>query len=97
MSICKTCGNTKCRDKQPPNEVTVFCCGGYVKLPTNADCIRAMTDEEMVAWAHKQIGCGFDYFPCGVVCDGKCKAYSTEACNAKILEWLQQPAEEVSQ
>ncbi len=63
------------------------------KPMTNADRIRAMTDEELIAWAHNQIGCGISYFPCGVVCDGECNTYSREECDDKILKWLQQPAE----
>lgn len=60
---------------------------------TNADRIREMSDEELYLWAKKQIGCGFDFFPCGVVCEGKCESYSDEDCKAKIMNWLQQPAE----
>lgn len=60
---------------------------------THADRIRAMSDEELVAWSHKQIGCGFEFFPCGIVCNGKCESYSTESCDAKILGWLKHPAE----
>ncbi len=63
------------------------------KPKTNADRIRAMSDEELYIWAKKQIGCGFDFFPCGRVCDGKCESYSEEDCKAKIMEWLKQPAE----
>lgn len=59
---------------------------------TNADRHRAMSDEELYLWAKKQIGCGFDFFPCGVVCEGKCESYSDEDCKAKIMKWLQQPA-----
>ena len=61
---------------------------------TNGDRIRAMTDEELAAWGKVQIGCGFDFFPCGVVCDGKCESYDNETCKAKILKWLQQPVED---
>jgi len=61
---------------------------------TNAAHIRAMSDEELYVWAKKQIGCGFDFFPCGVVCDGKCESFDDETCKAKIMEWLKQPAEE---
>ena len=69
-------------------------CNGSGEEPmTNADRIRGMSDEELVAWAKKQIGCGFDYFPCGVVCDGNCETYTDEECRAKIMKWLQQPAE----
>ena len=64
------------------------------KPMTNADRIRAMSDEELVKWGKVQIGCGFNSFPCGIVCDGKCESYSDEDCSAKILKWLQQPAEE---
>lgn len=65
----------------------------HAKPQTNADRIRAMSDEELYVWAKKQIGCGFDFFPCGVVCEGKCESYSDEECKAKIMEWLKQPVE----
>ena len=64
------------------------------KPMTNADRIRAMSDEELYLLAKKQIGCGFDFFPCGVVCDGKCESFDDETCKAKIMDWLKQPAEE---
>ena len=60
---------------------------------TNADRIRAMSDEKLASWAKKQIGCGAGFFPCGVVCNGKCEAHSPEACRTLIMEWLKQPAE----
>ena len=60
---------------------------------THGDQIRAMSDEELYLWAKKQIGCGFDFFPCGVVCDGKCESYSDKDCKTKIMNWLRQPAE----
>jgi hypothetical protein len=63
------------------------------KPQTNADRIRAMSDEELYIWARKQIGCGFDFFPCGIVCEGKCESYSDEECKLKIMNWLKQPAE----
>lgn len=53
-----------------------------------------MSDEELYLWAKKQIGCGFDFFPCGVVCDGKCESFDDETCKAKIMEWLKQPVED---
>ena len=71
-------------------------CGHKESFPqTNADRIRAMSDEDLYLWAKKQIGCGFDSFPCGVVCDGKCESFDDETCKAKIKAWLKQPAEEV--
>lgn len=65
----------------------------HAKPMTNGDRIRAMSDDDIVAWGRVQIGCGFDSFPCGVVCDGKCETYTSEECEAKIKKWLQQPAE----
>ena len=65
----------------------------HAKPQTNADRIRAMSDEELYIWAKKQIGCGFDFFPCGVVCEGKCNSFDNETCKAWIMEWLKQPAD----
>lgn len=61
---------------------------------SNADRFLSMTDEDMLAFAKKQIGCGFDFFPCGIVCDGKCESFDDETCRAKILKWWHQPAKE---
>ena len=67
---------------------------GHAKPMTNGDRFRALSDEELYLWARKQIGCGLDFFPCGVVCDGKCDSFDEETCKAKIMEYLKQPAEE---
>ena len=69
----------------------------HFKQKTNADRIRAMTDEGLVDFFHRQVGCGVDFVPCGVVCFGEkdCPCYTTEDCKKKIAEWLKQPAEEV--
>ena len=61
---------------------------------TRADCIRAMSDEELVTLAVRQIGGGYDWIPCGAVCNGKCEAASSDKCRARILKWLQQSAGE---
>lgn len=61
------------------------------KVITNADRLRAMSDEKLAAWARRQIGCGSDYFPCGIVCDGKCNSFDDETCQAKIMDYLKQP------
>lgn len=61
------------------------------KEMTNADRLRAMSDEELAAWARRQIGCGSDYFPCGIVCDRKCNSFDDETCQAKIMDYLKQP------
>jgi len=55
-----------------------------------------MTDEELVDFFHRQIGCGVDFVPCGVVCfgDKDCPCYTSEDCKEKIAKWLQQPVKE---
>ena len=73
----------------------IDCCDFAVEQPTNADRIRAMSDEEL---AKHLVDIGWDCHFCaehlrldneplmrGKKCDGKC----AEHC----LEWLQQPAE----
>ncbi len=61
---------------------------------TNGDRIRSMSNEDLIEWAKKQIGYGFEFFPCGIVCDGKCDTFTDEDCKAKILEWQEKPAED---
>jgi len=68
-----------------PGEVD---CWGY-KQATNADRIRAMSDEELANfipdWRHtKACKCNEHEF---IGCDNQC-----EKC---VLEWLKQPAEEI--
>ena len=50
---------------------------------TNADRIRAMSDEELAKVMERMLGCPIT---------GDCKKMS-EDCNDCWLEWLQQPAE----
>ena len=90
--LCENCVVEHCADR---NRGQVVFCSSHTTKPiqTHADRIRAMSDEELYLWAKKQIGCGFDFFPCGVVCDGKCESFDDETCKAKIMEWLRQPAE----
>ena len=105
MATCKNClhacvcfdgdDTTKYYGKEIAAGNVEQLCKNYIpkeNLRTNADRMRAMRDEELVAWSHKQIGCGFDFFPCGVVCGGNCESYSKETCDSKILKWLRQPA-----
>ena len=53
--------------------------------PSNADSIRAMSDEELADWLDKNIDCSL----CPVV-----KCITDRPCKALFLEWLKQPAEE---
>ena len=71
-------------------------CGHKTNMPqTNADKIRAMSDEELaVAISRSSI---LDL--CDIVCGGDCKAVATfnktsqQRCAEIVLDWLQQPCE----
>lgn len=76
---CCNSGATQymCKCKQPCYEIIPM---------TNADRIRAMTDEELAEWLSDD----------DRVCPPKhpnCKKY-VNSCKGCFLEWLQQPAEE---
>ena len=63
---------------------------------TNADRIRAMSDEELAS----EINQRSISTVCDIVCQGDCKAIATlnktcgDVCKEIIMKWLQQPAEE---
>ena len=83
---CENC--TKYDDCQTGSGST-WPCGAYVpKTITNADRIRAMSDEEL---AHLLMGPGtFESPVCEIGDQRKC---DTE-CEKHCVKWLQQPAEE---
>ncbi len=63
---------------------------------TNADRLRAMSDEELaIEMCQRSIST-----ICDIVCQGECKAIATlnktggKMCKEIIMKWLQQPAEE---
>lgn len=60
------------------------------KQMTNADRIRAMSDEELANALYKTVI--IEQFVCRVCCDDNCKAFSTKECVALIMDWLRQPA-----
>jgi hypothetical protein len=56
------------------------------KTQTNADRIRAMSDEELVDFLGEYKSCD--------ICDEGCEACSYHGdCNKRLLDWLKQPAE----
>lgn len=63
-------------------------CGHKAPL-TNADCIRAMSDEELAEFLRSMMNCD----SCGNMFSFKCDG-SYEHCSSVCLEWLQKPAEE---
>lgn len=63
-------------------------CGHKAPL-TNADRIRAMSDEELAELMRSMMDCD----SCGNMFSFKCDG-SYEHCSSVCLNWLQQPAEE---
>ena len=57
------------------------------KVVTNADRIRAMSDEELERFI-RNIAIHFEPW-----CDNHCKMDGDEDCNQCLANWLQQPAE----
>ena len=70
-------------------------CGGtgIVKVPvTNADRIRAMSDEELAILLCRIMDCSI----CkrNIQKDGECDNYSADGLSKAVLNWLQRPVEE---
>ena len=87
----------KCR-KFSDDTVISYCVMGPCseQEPSNADRIRAMSDEELASeMSQRSIST-----VCDIVCQGDCKAIATlnktcgDVCKEIIMKWLQQPAEE---
>ena len=90
LNLCDRCA-ADCRHERNLNEIVVGC-GMYKPPMTNADRIRAMSDEELAEFISRiEIG---DFGPQvygKTFCD-MCKGqYECDDCK---LWWLQQPAEE---
>lgn len=88
--------NGKCK-KFSDDEAISFCVFGPCKYetPSNADRIRAMSDEELaVKISHQSISS-----LCDIVCGRDCKAFPTlnktsqQRCVEIVLDWLKQPSE----
>ena len=92
MTTCKQCREfEKCKDdafingaKFDPNECAKYCTD--FEQMTNADYIRAMSDEELC----KFLG---EYKFCDICEEGCDNCTYNGDCNKRLLEWLQQPAE----
>ena len=80
---CGSCiGKTLCGE---PEDTALGCVNRVAGKPmTNADRIRAMSDEELAKIIEHELGCPVT---------GDCEKMSRD-CKACWLDWLQQPAEE---
>lgn len=76
-SACDTCIHNSCLKD------------GYEPV-TNADRIRAMTDEELAHWICKRLpSCSVETCPGAELCNG------TDGLSNGLVKWLQQPCEAV--
>ena len=57
MSLCQKCANVNCNHEIDPREVVVQC-GAFKSPMTNADKIRAMSDEELAEFLSEFKDCG---------------------------------------
>ena len=87
MSVCKHRVMDKCKKYDRPCIFNTDCFEPEEeKRMTNADLIRAMTDEELARFF---IGDSPNYCHPGLCLDG-------ETCIGCFLKWLQQPAEDIA-
>ena len=82
MTNCKDC-TTNCVYRGKDNEAR---CRSFVGTVTNADHIRAMSDEELASWFCNSVTmeCCYDTCPARHICSGD---------DNGMLKWLKQPFE----
>ena len=94
---CRICHNISCSNHG--KNVSFLGDGwkcNYIPVPTKADRIRAMSDEEITEFVCRN---GINTL-CDIICGGEGNAIASfkksgdEACKEIVMKWLQQPAEE---
>ncbi len=94
LNLCDQCA-ADCRHERNPNEIVVKC-GAYKPPMTNADRIRAMSDEELASIFLRADFCKCCEHEKGGVCNFIC-AYPNipiyEGCKQAALAWMKQPVE----
>ena len=88
---CRICRNTTCSNHG--KDIILYgdtweC--DYISVPTNADRIRAMSDEELAKFLCEFRSCDSDGHPCSG-CKAERYCYTG---HTRMKDWLQQPAEE---
>lgn len=84
--IMAICNNKKCSLGECDQAET---CTAYVPVITNADRIRAMSDEELAVFLSRDLKEPCDYCQLAVF-EGAC---TETLCEDAMMKWLQQPAE----
>jgi len=86
--ICDTCADKKYCEPHRKHGENVVICGAYKKPPTNADRIRAMSDEGLANWLGDMI------FPQCLVCPATDEPWCLDRdCFTVMLAWLRARAE----
>lgn len=95
LNLCDRCA-TDCRHERNPNEIVVKC-GAYKSPMTNADRIRAMSDEALAELLISADFCGECEY-----CDkvGLCRYYEAnpdgildDGCKQAAISWLRQSSD----
>ena len=93
---CRICHNTSCSNHG--KDISFLGDGwkcNYTPVITNADKIRAMSDDEITEFVCRN---GINTL-CDIICGGECNAIASfkksgdEACKEIVMKWLQQPVE----
>ena len=98
MAICETCDYANRPPyKSPCSECdktmgSPFCCYEHEEKPTNADRIRAMSDEELAQFLADEIPHG-DCYGCDLECATFEEDKFNNSCQDAFYRWLKQPAE----
>ena len=83
-NICKYAGRPTY--KSPCSECKGFSKYEYEKIQTNADIIRAMSDEELCKFLGEYKFCD--------ICEEGCDSCTYNGdCDKRLLEWLKQPSD----
>lgn len=97
LNLCDRCV-ADCRHERNPNEI-VAKCGAFKAPQTNADRIRAMSDEELSQNINRLLEGEISIPYCRELpeCDDDLERdvlIPLERCEQCVLHWLRQPAEE---
>ena len=93
--MAKKCDCLRCKHSGQCDSATGYCNGFEPIYETNADRIRAMSNEELgeiLLCPYDKAGKSINIMPC--VKDGVMKNVSIEECRKCMLEWLQSEADE---
>ena len=85
---CESCEMQRCMMRSP----MVTDCSRHKPKPkpnTNADRIRAMSDEELAAWLM-----ALKFGPLTPWCDFRCEVEYGHSCEKCIPDWLRQPVKD---